>query len=980
MKQTILILLAGLMAMILACQQPQEETSKAMAMYEKKLMPSNYWDLVRSYPEPTVDLKAYHAALKEVQELRNSGNRVDGLESDWEPQGPGNIGGRINSIAVEEDNPDVVYVASARGGVFRTEDDGQTWEPLFDDQLFLSAADIEINPQNPNSIFVGTGDASISSNHYIGDGIYRSTDRGQTWQQLGLEQHGIVSRIEVHPMDTNIIYATTTGRPQTVNEDRGVYKSEDAGATWEQVLLVSDSTTINDLVIHPENPEIAYVSSWQRVRTLFTNISSGQYSRIFKTVDGGDNWEMIHNGLPEGDLGRIGLYMDRTNYDRIITQIVGDDNNTKGIYITEDAGASWDSIPAIREFRNFDWYFAKIRINPYDPSEIFVLAVDLWKTNNLGESWTMAAPEWNEYQVHADKHDLVFIDEETMILATDGGLYKTSDGGLSWDDYENIQNTQFYHCKVNPHDGTYWGGAQDNGTTKGNDDSPNEWPRIYGGDGFDILFHPENPDIFYVETQWGNVNVTQNGGINFSWFDAGFDTDDVTNWNTPIAMSQHNPNILYKGSYRMWRFEDEISTWVPISEDLTDPVKIYERAHVLSDIAESSFDASVLICGTADGNVHRTLDYGETWESITEGLPDRYVKDVEISEHDPQTLFVTHSGYRFDEYDPLIHMSNDMGNTWMDITGNLPSVGVNDIEQHPSMENMLVVATDGGVFITQDMGQQWDYVGETMPIVNVTDVEFDCRNSKILAATYARSMWTIDISELAPVALEIEPDYEVCEGESVSLNASTEANTISWSGPNLSCTDCPNPMVNPESSTEYTVTACNGDCACITATTTVTVSPGLDIPEISLWEGETLFTNDDADDFQWFLDGDTIPDAISAQYDPLEPGSYNLAMTNNDICGIVYSNVVDVFPVGETVLDHFQISVFPNPVSDLLHLEYDSDFGSKASLQIYSMEGRKLIDQELLKVVDLSALSEGLYQLVILKDNRQVYQKEIVKQ
>lgn len=745
-----------------------------------KLEPYEEYFLQRSYPDETVDIAAFQKGLQQAKEqgLLKDGT---GFEADWTTQGPGNIGARINTIAVHPALPFIIYVGFSRGGVWKTLDGGDNWYPIFDDQLFLAIGDIEIDPQNPNTIYVGTGDPNISGLPFIGGGVYKSVDSGGTWTNIGLTDTRITSRILVDPTDSDKLYVGTMGIPFEPTTDKGLYRSLDGGVTWEQSLFVTDTAGIIDIVINPENPDILYASSWNRLRNNQQSIVHGLDAKVWKTTDGGETWNALTGGLPQGDLGRIGLTMSAQNPDKLYALYVGPDSQLQGIYNTEDGGETWEEINTAGSFEfyenqedlkdfslaGFGWYFAKIRIDPNDDNHIFFGGVELWEGNKIDNEfvWQQGTPVWFTYEVHADKHDLVYAPNGDILLATDGGLYRKENGSDTWTDIENIPTSQFYRVAYNPHSpDNYYGGMQDNGTSGGNASNINNWPRIYGGDGFQAIFHPDEPSIMFAETQRGGIVVSQTGGDFF--FDAtnGIESDDRKNWDMPYMLSHHNPNVLYTGTQRAYQGTLNVPTadvfWSPITGDLTDG-NIFGGAayHSITTLDESHFDEGTVYYGATDGNVWKVDMLSSATENISAGLPDRYVTDVKTSPDLPQTLYVTHSGYKDNENTPRVHRSDDEGATWVDISSDLPDLAVNDIYILPeNQDTVIFVATDGGVYGSLNAGINWQRMGTNMPYIPVYDLEWNIAKNELIAGTFARSIMTYPIDSLLAEQIVTPPD------------------------------------------------------------------------------------------------------------------------------------------------------------------------------------------------------------------------------
>lgn len=728
----------------------------------KKHYPNDFFFFQRTYPDFNFDFEAYRTTLQKAKKradisLQQKDNK--GFDVPWRLEGPKNIGGRINVVVADPKNSNILYVGAAKGGVFKTIDGGENWLPIFDEQLFLSIGAIAIDPNDSDVIYAGTGDVNISGSFAVGDGLYKSEDGGDTWTHLGLVEERVISKILIHPQDSKRLYVSCMGNPLERNSQRGVYRSEDGGSSWEQVLFVAEDAGVVDMVMNWENPDIIYAAGWNRIRTTQESVTRGDDAKIFRTMDGGDNWTMLSEGLPSEDMSRIGLAISPTNPNVVASIYVGTNHELEGIYRTVDNGDTWTEVPTFEGFGlpsnplgGFGWYFAKIGISPQSDDDIFLLGVDLYRTKDGGSIWNRPVAPDNNPPVHADKHSIFFVNDSTFLLATDGGLYKSSDNGETWQDIENIPNTQFYRVASNPHDSTYWGGAQDNGTLHGNESNVNEWERAFGGDGFQVIFHPEDEDIVWTETQYGRIVASNDGGDNFFGASNGIDfQNDRVNWDMPYIMSSHNHDVLYAGTYRLYKNETGIiSNWTPISEDLTDGIIFGSNFHTITSIAESHGYSEHIFVGTSDANVWRTLDGGETWENITHNLPERYITSIKTSLNNPNIIYVTHSGYKGNGFLPHIHRSLDYGDTWEDISGDLPPIGVNDILTLPEdfADTHLFAATDAGVYASLDAGETWERLGSEMPYVFVFDMDYDVQNKRLIAGTFARSMYSFPLDSI----------------------------------------------------------------------------------------------------------------------------------------------------------------------------------------------------------------------------------------
>jgi len=789
------VLLVCVLIIAFSCNKQK----KAEDLLAQKFVPYDYMSLIRSYPDNYFDYRNYTELVKKENIRLKTAAKSN---VDWRLEGPGNIGGRINVVEADPNNANIILVGNASGGIYKTTNGGNSWYPVFDENPYLAIGAIAFDPNNSNIIYAGTGDPYISSFPFVGDGIYKSTDAGETWTQMGLAEASIISRIEVDPLNNNIIYAATMGLPFARTPDRGLYKSTDGGITWTHILFISNDSGIADMLINPTNPQILYATGWNRIRNRQESLIIGQAAKIYKTTDGGVTWNILTNGLPAEDMCRIGLCMSESNPNLIYAMYIGTDFEVYNIYKTINGGDSWTSLN-ISELSGmmgaFGWYFGQIRINPTNNNELYVLGVEMFKTTDGGTSWQLAAPEWWTYEVHADKHDLFFVNSTTLLLSTDGGLYKSTNDCVNWTDIDNIPNNQVYHVAINPfQSGVYRIGVQDNGTSDGNYNDINNWLRVFGGDGFQPLFDPYDSNIQYVETQNGNLYVSTDGGNYFNNFVSTIESTDRRAWDMPVIISPTESNTLFTGTYRIYKNSSSPSdNWVAISPDLTK--EIDDRFHVISTISQSPINQDIIYSGASDGLVYKTIDGGSNWINISAGLPERYISSVKASPTDENTVYISNSGYMYNEYIPHIHKSINKGDTWTDISGDLPQFGINDIWILPSDENIIFTATDAGVYYTSNGGINWFRVGSNMPIVPVLDIEFDEANQRIVAGTYGKSLMSIDYQALFTNATIFPSQalYDIATQNNVTTN-------ITWNSA-TSITSIKNGISNLQN-TDYNLT------------------------------------------------------------------------------------------------------------------------------------------------------------------------------
>lgn len=743
----VLVLIWGGFAYVSIDNAEKEKEEK-----ENPYEPAEWFFLQRTAPDFDVEnsLRAYEMALGEVQKDMQKPSDRGAWDKNWQVEGPGNIGGRFNTIAIHPTNPNIMYAGAATGGVWKTVDAGVTWNPIFDFNTYLSIGDIKFDPTNPNTIYVGTGDPQIGGYSFIGNGLFKSTDAGATWTNIGLSDAKIISRIVVHPTNPNTIYVAAMGLPFVRTPDRGVYKTTDGGASWTKVLYVSDQAGATDLVIDSQNPNILYASTWDRIRNMQESIVNGPNSKIYKTTDGGTTWNPIMNGIVGNDLCRIGLAISQQNPNKLYTTVVSPDLTLHGIYQTTNGGQNWNKLPcngldSASIYSNFGWYFAQLRINPTNDNMFFILGVDMMHTTDGGQNFT---PSDFNYELHADKHDIQYINNNTWIVATDGGLYKTTNGMQSWEDIEDMPVNQLYRIATNPHEPSlYYGGVQDNGSVGGNAATINNWTKYWGGDGFQMRFDPTNANLFYAESQNLGLIAIDNG--NYIGHTNGIDVNDRMPWDAPFTISTFNPNRQYTATHKVYRVTTGAGgQWDSISTDLTMGPGNFPRGHFLTWVEESPVNQNVVYTCASDGKVHVTQNGGNSWTDISANLPDFYATSIHPSTQSAGTAWLTFSGYRWNDNTPHIYKTTNYGATWTPIHGNLPQLGINDVIIYPNYEDMIFVANDGGIYGTVDGGATWQRVGLGMPIIPVYDLEWDLTNQKIVAGTYARSIQTYDYTEI----------------------------------------------------------------------------------------------------------------------------------------------------------------------------------------------------------------------------------------
>jgi len=484
---------------------------------------------------------------------------------------------------------------------------------------------------------------------------------------------------------------------------------------------------------------------WQRTRGLEYRNSFGATSGIWKTTDGGDTWTELTNGLMAGEeVGRIGLTLCKSQPD-VLYAFYDLPYPEVAVFKTEDGGNSWtqtndDELEGMNS--SFGWYFGQIRVDPIDPYSVFVMGVHMYASHTGGQSWFDISED-----IHVDHHAMI-IDETTsdIILGNDGGLYFSDSYGNSWSKINNLPITQFYAIDIDyQHPERIYGGTQDNNTVRTMTGAVDDWEAILGGDGMYTLVDYSNSNVIYAEYQWGNLFRSDNGGNNMNYIGEAWE-DDRINWSAPLAMHPQDPETLYFGTYRIWKTENRGNSWIPVSDDLTKGVDQY--FHTLTTIAISPHDPSIVIVGAGDGKVHISTNNGLTWTDITTSLPDRWVTRVAADPFDDQTIYATLSGFRWDEPLPHVFKSTNLGQTWTDISGNLPEFPVNAIALDPDIPGKIIVATDAGLYGTIDGGISWEWIWNDIPAVPIYDLKIHTPTRTIVAGTYGLSMYSASLDDI----------------------------------------------------------------------------------------------------------------------------------------------------------------------------------------------------------------------------------------
>ena len=702
----------------------------------------------------------------------------------WRPIGPANMAGRVTAIAVPEGtNGKTAYVGYAGSGVWKTVNNGVTWQPIFDDQAFNSIGDVVVAPSDPNVVWVGTGERQSLRSNSWGNGVYKSTNAGRSWEHMGLEESRETGRIVIHPDDPNTVWVAALGHLWGANPERGIYKTTDGGETWDQVLFVNDTTGFVDLKMDPRDPDVLYAASWHRLRWGGGRMEgAGAGSGIWKSTDGGESWVRLddpsrNSGLPTGRLGRIGLGIAPSQPDRIYAVIQdaraaysSGESITGGVFVSEDAGATWEQVNTYSAVP--DYFYNEVWVDPNDPDRAYFAATVLGMTTDGGE--TIESQRYGG--VHVDNHAMWIdpADSEHILLGNDGGVYESWDRGRNWM-HHPMPVGQFYEVAIDSSRTPYHvcGGLQDNGTwcgpsaTRERDGiTTHDWYSIYGGDGFVSEVSVDSPHIRYAESQYGNM-----GRINtMTWDvqrlqphseDAGYLSgyEFRWDWNTPFVISKHDPTQVYLGSNHLFRLRDRGADFDILGPDMTrgnrfnpQPDSAHTSYRTLHSIAESAIDRRVIWTGSNDGLIWRTTDWGETWTNLTGNLPTQesaycWVGEIEASIYDVDRAYVVHDCHRRDDYGAYVYRTDDGGRTWTDISGNLPDdAGSYVVRESHRNPDVLFFGNERGVYMTTNGGAHWTRLDNGLPTAPVRDMDIMGSENDLVAGTFGRSVYILDIS------------------------------------------------------------------------------------------------------------------------------------------------------------------------------------------------------------------------------------------
>ncbi len=751
-----------------------------------------------------------------AQEAANDANDASKLSTYFKPVKYRNIGpfrgGRSVCASGVIGDPLTYYMGTTGGGVWKTEDAGQHWLNISDGYFKTgSVGAVAVSASHPNVVYVGMGEHAprgVMTSH--GDGVYKSTDAGKTWKHIGLKETQHISRIVIHPDDPNVVYVAAQGQLYGRNEERGIYKSTDGGATWNKMLYVDDRTGCSELSMDLSDPNILYAAMWEHQRLPWKVISGGPGSGLYKSMDGGETWKEMTEGLPE-EKGKMAIAVSQANPQKVYALIEGNSEEEKGgLFVSNNAGKSWSRVSKDHRLVQRAWYYIEVFADPRNENTVYVLSAPALRSIDGGKTWERLSG------THGDYHDLWINPDnpKNLCIANDGGAAISFNQGKSWSTQSNMPTAQFYRINVdNGFPYRIYGGQQDNSSVTiahremgSYGISGKSWKASAGGESAFLAFDPDNPRYVLGGSYLGTIELLDNQAVAGTKIMAapiqylGRDASDMKyrfNWNAPIIWSQHEPNTYYHAAQMLLRTKDMGQTWEEASPDLTRNEKEKqgkgggpltneavgaENYGTISYVIESPHEAGVIWVGTDDGLVQLTKDGGENWTNVTpQGLEECLVNAIDISPHDPGIVYIATTRYKFNDHTPRLMKTTNYGKTWTDITGNIPNGAYTRVvREDDKRKDLLIAGTETGIYISWDGGKQWENFNLNLPVTPITDLMI--KHDDLIVATSGRSFWVLDDMDLIrqydgekEEAIIYQPEDALLTNGGSELNASRES-------------------------------------------------------------------------------------------------------------------------------------------------------------------------------------------------------------
>lgn len=693
--------------------------------------------------------------------------------------GPAFMSGRLSDIAIDPANENIWYAAVSSGGLWKTVNAGTTWTPLTDKESFYATGCVTIDPNNSSTIWLGTGENNGGRHIGVGHGLYKSDDGGETWNMMGLPKSEHISKIIVHPEDSNVVWVASQGPLWSSGGDRGLYKTTDGGKTWKNTLDINEWTGVTDLVIDPRNPDVLYAASWQRHRTVAAYMGGGPGTGLYKSTDGGENWTQLKTGLPKESMGKIGLAISPIDPD-VLYAAIELERRTGAVYRSDNQGGSWKKMSDTVSGATGPHYYQELVASPHVFDLIYLMNVRVLVSEDGGKNFSTLKEE----EKHSDNHSLTFKENDPnyMLMGTDGGIYESFDNSETWKYVSNLPITQFYKVAVDDAKPFYniYGGTQDNSsqggpsrTFKTNGIANSDWEVVLGGDGHQPATTPGNPDIMYAQSQQGNlhrVDRTTGEAVYIRPYAKPGEPYERFNWDSPILVSNHGPKRLYFASQRVWKSNDRGDSWTPISGDLTEnqerlsipimgkkqswdagwDVLAMSTYNTITSLSESPVDENIVYAGTDDGHIQYTTTGGENWTDVSfkllPGLPSTaFVNDIKADLHDTNVAYVSLDNHKYGDYSPYLYKTVNGGKNWKAITNGLPKgTLVWRLVQDHVNKNLLFLATEYGIYVSFNQGGKWIKFSNGIPTISFRDLAIQKRENDLIAASFGRSFYILD--------------------------------------------------------------------------------------------------------------------------------------------------------------------------------------------------------------------------------------------
>jgi photosystem II stability/assembly factor-like uncharacterized protein len=689
----------------------------------------------------------------------------------WRAIGPRLCGGRIEAIAAHGER---LYVGAGSGNLWRSDDRGMTWTPIFEHESSFAIGSVAVAQSNPETLWVGTGEVLMARSSYAGTGVFRSTDAGATWKNVGLTDSYHIGRITVHPHDADVAWVAAIGHNYTNNKQRGVFRTRDGGQSWQHVLSVSPRVGAIEVVLHPNDAQVLFAVTWERDRKAWNNVEYGPGSGLHTSTDGGTNWRRVAGGLPTGDIGRIGFGIAPSQPQTMYAIVDNHERDNTGqrigsmLFRSDDGGNTWSQVNTEPLASRIGYDLCEVVVAPDNPDEVWVTGHYLLHSTDGGKTFERVGGEVRSVlpnpsrTLHLDHHEFLIDPEDGnhLLLGTDGGLYRSRDRGNTWLRINNLPIAEVYALTIDQADPyNIYIGTQDNaalfGPATGSVDpgEPETWQYVYqdrwgGGDSYFTYPDPSDPDTVYYEHQFGELrrkDMRSGKAVSIAPHAQPGKPALRRNWMTPYLVSTHDSNTLLYGAHCLFRSRDRGNTWKAVSPDLTSNPGASRRGNVpfgtITTISESHKDSECIYVGTDDGLVQRTLDGGATWTDVTATLPRKWVSRVVISKH-PARVYATMTGYREDDFQAYAFRSDDHGKSWRSIADGLPTESINVIREDPNNTDLLYVGTDRGVHASLDGGRSWHSLRGNLPTTPVHDLAVH-RGGDLIIGTHGRGVFVL---------------------------------------------------------------------------------------------------------------------------------------------------------------------------------------------------------------------------------------------